>query len=242
MKISFLFSLFFGLSISLYSQSKTTENSKGKLIFSDDFNRLEKDDSKEELGKNWTTNSKNRAQGLKQADLKNGTLHIKMTKTANHAVSVKHDAPFKNGTVQVKFQITDKKGIAFNFNDPAIKNTVWAGHVCQVKITPSSIKITDQKEGIFKLSIHSKKKAGASAREIQELTKGKSKSIKHNCQPNTWYNLTLNFEEETLSVWINDMKVGTHSSLGFAHNPKQNIAFSVASHAIVDDLKIYSKD
>ena len=46
------------------------------LLFSDDFERAEADDTKEEVGKGWGTNSKSRAQGQKQVDLKDGAMHI----------------------------------------------------------------------------------------------------------------------------------------------------------------------
>jgi hypothetical protein len=41
-----------------------------KLIFEDDFERSESDDSKEEIGNGWTSNSAKRAKGNKQVDLK----------------------------------------------------------------------------------------------------------------------------------------------------------------------------
>jgi hypothetical protein len=229
------------LLISLLSTVNILAQNKSSLIFSDDFNRSEKNDLLEELGKNWVTNSKNRAQGIKQADLKNNQLHIKMAKTANHGVSIRHDAPFKNGIVEVKFKITDKKGIAFNFNDPAIKKTVWAGHVCQIKVTPSLIKIVDQKEGVFKLTIHSKRKAGVDKKELQKLLKGKSKNFQRNTAINKWHQIKIKFEDDLITVWIDNEEIGKHKSIGYA-NLKQNIAFAVSGEAAVDDLKIVATE
>ncbi|WP_123803311.1 hypothetical protein [Flavivirga aquatica] len=207
---------------------------KGRLVFSDDFNREETDDTREELGKDWVTNSLKRAKGIKQADLKDNQLHLFKIKEANHAVSARHNAPFKNGFVEVKFMITDKKGINFNFNDPSIKDLAWAGHVCQVKITPN-----DQKEGVFKMSTHIKRKAGASKEEVNKLIKGTINKVKNETLFNTWYAIKIQFTEHILTLYIHGKEIGLHTSSGFA-NIKQNIAFVVDSYAIIDDLVVYS--
>jgi hypothetical protein len=47
----------------------------GKLIFSDDFERNESQELKDEVGNGWGTNSKSRAGGNKQVDLKHADLH-----------------------------------------------------------------------------------------------------------------------------------------------------------------------
>ena len=49
---------------------------RGRLIFEDNFNRNELQEDKEEVGNGWSTNSASRAGGHKQADLRDGTLHI----------------------------------------------------------------------------------------------------------------------------------------------------------------------
>lgn len=53
---------------------------QAELVFQDDFNRSEKDNNKEQLDRGWKTNSKNRAQGVKQADLKDGALYTNLGK------------------------------------------------------------------------------------------------------------------------------------------------------------------
>ena len=93
-------------------------STKGQIVFEDDFERSERDESKEQLDCGWVTNSKKRAAGIKQADLQDGYLRVTMAPHANHGVSVGHDAPFDDGVGQVKFRIHDSKVIEFNFNDP----------------------------------------------------------------------------------------------------------------------------
>ena len=85
---------------------------KGTLVFENDFNRSESDDSKEELSRGWVTNSEKRAAGTKQGDLVGGFLSITMAKHANHGVSVRHDAPFDDGVIQVNFACRMPRGLA----------------------------------------------------------------------------------------------------------------------------------
>ena len=66
----------------------------GNLLFGDAFERSEAADSPERPGKNWGTNSKARAQGVKQVFLRDGALFIKMAAVADHGVSVTQDVDF----------------------------------------------------------------------------------------------------------------------------------------------------
>jgi hypothetical protein len=69
----------------------------GQLIFQDDFERVESQETKDEPGNGWGTNSKSRAKGNKQVDLKDGTMRIFIHAEADHAVSVTHPAEFTDG-------------------------------------------------------------------------------------------------------------------------------------------------
>ena len=71
----------------------------GKLIFQDDFARTESQEKTDEPGNGWGTNSKSRAKGHKQVDLRDGAMYIYLSAEADHAVSVTHAAEFTDGTV-----------------------------------------------------------------------------------------------------------------------------------------------
>lgn len=213
----------------------------GTLIFEDDFNRSEEDDSKEQLGKKWITNSKRRANGVKQADLKDGALSIMMAKVADHGVSVKHAAPFDDGVVKVKFRLHDFKGIGFNFNDPQCKVS-HAGHICHVGVKPKKVDFRDGKTGIFDLKIREKKLAGASKEEIAQLTKGKFAYFDVDLKKDQWYEITILIQGDVMTAWIDDKKIGQLKSEGIDHKVKANLAFAVSGTADVDDLRIWSLD
>lgn len=213
--------------------------SHGRLIFEDRFDRSEADDSKEQLGNGWVTNSKRRAQGVKQGDLKDGMLVITMASVADHGVSIKHDAPFDDGVVRVRFRIHDGKGIGFNFNDPACKSS-HAGHICHVGVKPGAVDLRDGKTGIFEKSIRARRLAGASKEEIARLTKGRFAHAKADVETGRWYEMTIVIRGDEMTVWIDGQQTGRLKSPGIDHEVKQNIAFAVSGTADVDDLRIWS--
>lgn len=213
--------------------------SRGALVFSDDFERSEADDTKEQLGNGWVTNSKRRAAGTKQGDLKEGALTITMAKHADHGVSIKHDAPFDDGVVKVRFRMHDKKGIGFNFNDPKCKVS-HAGHICALQVKPHQVVFRDGKTGIFDKKVRARREAGASKSEIQKLTKGKFRYIKAKLELDRWYEATLRIQGPVMTAWIDGKKIGQLNSEGIDHAVKQNIAFAVSGTADVDDLRIWS--
>jgi hypothetical protein len=211
----------------------------GKLIFQDDFNRKESDDAKEQLGKNWVTNSKKRAKGVKQTDLTGTSVMITMAKVADHGVSMRHDAPFDDGVVQVRFRMFDAKGIGFNFNDPKCKVS-HAGHICHFGVKPKAVTFRDGKTGIFDLKIRAKKLAGASKAEMTKLLKGTLTRKKVNLELEKWHVMTLLIQGDIMTTWLNGTLMGSMKSPGIDHAVKQNLAFAVSGRAEVDDVKIWS--
>lgn len=236
---SFIALVMTSLSLTLAEDVDKLIESRGELIFEDNFDRSEADNSKEQLGNGWVTNSKKRAAGTKQADLKDGTLAITMAKVADHGVSVRHDAPFDDGVVKVRFRMHDRKGIGFNFNDPKCKSS-HAGHICHVGVKPGTVDFRDGKTGIFENSIRAKRLAGASKEEIQKLTKGKFAYRKASVEIGKWHEITIVIQGDEMTAFIDDKQVGKLKSEGIDHRVKQNIAFAVSGVADVDDLRIWS--
>ena len=217
-----------------------------KLLLSDNFNRVEKDDSKEELGKAWITNSERRAKGIKQADLTGEALLITMAKEADHAVSVKHDAPFDDGIVRIRFKMHDKKGIKFNFNDPAARKVTWAGHISKVQVKPNTVIIGDDKTGVFDLKIRAQRQYKNLEKnkkaELNKFLKTKQASYKVDLKTGEWYVITIVNIGPKVTVWIDEKKIGSFESVGLDHKVKQNLAFGVPGSVSIDDIKIWSLD
>ena len=213
-----------------------------KLIFQDSFDRSESDEAQEEVGNGWGTNSKTRANGNKQVDLKDGAMHIYIHKTADHAVSVRHEAEFQNGTVEIRFMLEHPQDtLGLNFADLKLK-TVHAGHLFKVTIGKKKLEISDLKTGPMEAKIHAMKKAGKLTPEIKKVLATKKKIFPCKLEAGKWHGMTVNISGDKVSVTVNGKEAGEFSSEGFAHPTKRMLRLSVPRQAYVDDLKIYSTD
>ena len=215
---------------------------KGKLLLSDDFERTEKDDSKEQVGNDWSTNSRSRAKGEKQVDLKDGALHITRAEVADHGVSVVHEVAFRDATIRLRFKLRPQDDLGINIADMKEKS-VHAGHICMARIRPKKVEITDLKTGRMKKELRDARKAGKKVTAAQQKEiKSKSKYFDTDLAPNKWHQLEVQIKGERMQVSINDKLVGAFSSPGIGHATKSRLRLAVGKQAWVDDVKIWSKD
>ncbi|GAB5560496.1 MAG: hypothetical protein SynsKO_21430 [Synoicihabitans sp.] len=224
-----------------YSSLQLLIAGKGELIYEDDFDREEVDDTIEDLGRpGWVTNSKNQANGVKQADLREGYLNITRAPDSKHGTSVRHDNPFDDGVVMAKFRLHDERGLGFHFNDPNCKVSS-AGHICRVGVAPGKLDFRDGKMGQFNWEIIRKKKAGASKEELKELMQGKRVFFDASIEIGTWHQIAFLIRGDKAVAWIDEKYVGEFVSPGVDHPVKFNLALSVWGEAAdVDDLRIWS--
>lgn len=214
---------------------------RGKLIFEDDFERNESQETKDEIGKGWGTNSRTRAAGNKQVDLKNGAMYIYIHKVADHAVSVTHPAEFRDGSVELRFMLENEKdSLGLNFADLKYKK-VHAGHLFMAKVNPRYVELTDLKTGNMDLKTRELRLAKKLPPELQEQLKTKRKRFPVKLETGKWYTLLVIVSGEELTVKIDGRTVGSFSSAGMAHPTKRLLRLSVPRNAVVDDVKIYAK-
>ena len=214
---------------------------RGKLIFEDDFERNESQETKDEIGKGWGTNSRTRAAGNKQVDLKNGAMYIYIHKVADHAVSVTHPAEFRDGSVELRFMLENEKdSLGLNFADLKYKK-VHAGHLFMAKVNPRYVELTDLKTGNMDLKTRELRLAKKLPAELQEQLKTKRKRFPVKLETGKWYTLLVTVSGEELTVKIDGRTVGSFSSAGSAHPTKRLLRLSVPRNAVVDDVKIYAK-
>lgn len=213
----------------------------GTLIFEDNFDREESDDSKEEIGKGWTTNSKSRAKGEKQVDLDQGAIHIIRAEVADHGVSVVHDQEFKDGVIRLRFKLDDAKDdLGVNIADMKEK-AVHAGHLCMAKIRPRQLEISDLKTGRMKREHRDARQNGKETSEMKKLIATKSKTFPLDLETGTWHQLEVRIEGDTMTVKIDDEVAGEFTSEGIAHPTKRRLRLAVNREAWVDDVEIYGK-
>ncbi|MCC9603086.1 hypothetical protein LOC67_21260 [Stieleria sp. JC731] len=207
----------------------------GERILEDHFDRQEKDDTKEDVGHGWSTNSKSRAKGNKQADLADGALHIYRHEVADHGVSVVHDLDFKNVTIGMKFKISSGDELGINFADMNEKS-VHAGHLCVAKIRPTKLTIIDLKTGRMKLDVHERSKAKTLTPADRKLIKSKEQSFAIDLSKDAWHDLQVQIENETMIVSIDGKKIGSLTSSGIGHDTKSRLRLAVLKNAWVDDV------
>jgi hypothetical protein len=214
---------------------------RGTLIFEDDFNRNESQETKEELIRGWGSNSRKRAKGNKQVDLKDGAMYIYVHKTADHAVSVTHPAEFRDGSVELKFMLEGKSdSLGLNFADLKFKE-VHAGHLFVAKINTKDVQLQDLKTGNMNLKTRELRLANKLTSSLKAELKTRAVKFPNRLTPGKWYGLVVNVNGDTLSVSIDGKHVGSFSSAGIAHPTKRTLRLSVPKNAVVDDLKLFSR-
>jgi hypothetical protein len=214
----------------------------GQLIFQDDFERSESQEKTDEPGNGWGTNSKSRAKGHKQVDLREGAMRIFIHAEANHAVSVTHPAEFTDGAVSLRFMLEDAQdSLGLDFADLEFKE-VHAGHLFAARISPKQVLLQDLKMGNMRLDIREAREARQKLTpEQQQALEGKQKAFPHQTEIGKWHDLAVKIAGEELSVVIDGQPVGSFKSPGIAHPSKKTLRLSVPRNAVVDDVKIWRK-
>ncbi|HRH94769.1 MAG TPA: hypothetical protein PLB55_02485 [Prosthecobacter sp.] len=214
----------------------------GQLIFEDSFDRNESQEQKDEPGNGWGTNSKTRAKGNKQVDLRDGAMYIYLSPEANHAVSVTHPAEFTDGAVSLRFMLEDvKDSLGLDFADAGCKE-VHAGHLFVARINPKQVTLQDLKTGSMRLDISEARQAKQKLTDEQKKAmEGKQKVIPLASDIGKWHDLVVKVAGDELSATIDGKDAGSFKSPGIAHPTKKMLRLSVPRNAVVDDVKIYKK-
>lgn len=215
----------------------------GRLLFEDSFERSESQEKTDEPGNGWGTNSKSRAKGHKQVDLRDGAMYVFTHAEADHAASVTHPAEFRNGVVGVRFMLEDERdSLGLNFADLQCKE-VHAGHLCAVRIGVKDVQLQDLKTGNMRIDIREARQAKQSLNaEQQAAIQGKSKTMPNSLDAGKWYLAEAKIDGDRLSVSIDGRLVGELASPGIAHPTKRMLRLAVPRNAVVDDVRIWRSE
>ncbi len=214
----------------------------GTLIFSDDFARTAPVSKTDDPGNGWATNSKARAKGNRQVELRDGAMYIFISAEADHGVSVTHAAEFTDGAVALRFKLEDPRdSLGLDFADAARKD-VHAGHLFAARVAPKQVLLQDLATGGMRLDIHTARtaKQKLTADQQQSLV-GKDKKIPSTLALNAWHDLLVKISGDELAVTVDGKLVGTLKSPGIAHPTKKMLRLAVPRNAVVDDVKIWKK-
>ncbi|MCF7849248.1 MAG: hypothetical protein K9M45_10380 [Kiritimatiellales bacterium] len=249
-KITLLTALAFALtvcnSMALYGTMVKSKSSpapsvkeQGILIFEDDFERNESQETKDEVGNGWGTNSKSRAKGNKQVDLRDGAMYIYIHAEANHGVSVTHPAEFCDGVVELRFMLEGAKdGLGLDFADQGCKE-VHAGHLIAARVSTKGVTLEDLKTGKMANKIHDMSPEEKKAPDVKKMLAEKGKLFPAEFKTGQWYKLRVEIIGDTLRAEIDGKEVGAFSSEGIAHPTKRVLRLAVPRNVVVDDIKIY---
>ena len=228
-----------GLALFTWSRLAAAD-APGRLIFQDDFARTESQEQTDEPGNGWTTNSKARAKGHKQVDLRDGAMHIFISPEADHAVSVAHAAEFTDGTIALRVMLEDARdSLGLDFADLQCKE-VHAGHLFAVRLTPKQVVFQDLKTGGMRLDIHTARQAKQKlSAEQEQVLKGKQKTVPQTLALGQWHDVLVKVAGDELSVTVDGKPMGSFKSPGIAHPTKRMLRLAVPRNAVVDDVKIW---
>jgi len=209
-----------------------------KLVLEDNFDRNESQEATEEIGNGWTTNSKNRAGGNKQVDLKNGAMHITMHATADHAVAVGHAAEYRDGTVALRFMLEDAQDVlGVDIADPECKE-VHSGHLFKIDVGTTKVVVDDKKTGVMNMKFYEARKAKTLTPEQLAFIAAQKKTFPNTLEVGEWHNMVINVVGDKVCVSIDGKPVASLTSEGVAHPTKRMIRLSVSRQAWVDDVKV----
>lgn len=230
------------LAFAIASTSLLSAADHGQLIFKDDFSRNESQEKTDDPGSGWGTNSKSRAKGDKQVDLKDGAMRIYISARADHAVSVTHPAEFTDGAVGMRFMLEDEKdSLGLDFADLQCKE-VHAGHLFVAKVSTKQVQLVDHKTGGMRLDIQEARKAKSKlSDEQQKALAGKTKNFNLKTEPGKWHDLLVEVKGDELIASVDGKPVGSLHSPGIAHPTKKMLRLSVPKNVVVDDVMIWRK-
>jgi hypothetical protein len=209
----------------------------GVVILQDDFNREEADPLQEQVGNDWGTNSRARAQGVKQVDLVDGAMKITRAKVADHGVSVTHEAAFRDAIIRLRFKLGRGDDLGINIADMNEKS-VHAGHLCVARIRPQQLEISDLKTGRMNLQRRTRRLAGNETEEDKARIQATSFRTPIDLSLDQWHDLEVTIVGDQLTVKLDGELKGVFRSEGIAHPTKSRLRLAVNKNAWVDDVTI----
>ena len=211
-----------------------------KPLFQDSFNRMDASPAIENPGNNWGTNSKSRAQGVKQVFLRDNAMFIKMADVADHGVSVTQDVEFDDAVIRLRVKLGKGDDLGVNIADMQEK-TVHAGHICMPRIRLDSLEIRDLKTGRMRLDLREKSKSKTLTDADRKLLATKEKKFPLSLTADQWHDVEIRIDGPMMTVTIDGTKAGSFTSEGIGHPTKRRIRLAVNREAWVDDVEIFGR-
>ncbi len=219
--------LFFTLSCGLLLNTSFAEQpiaQKGELLFSDDFER-------NELGENWKII-------IPAFEIKEGALFGLQARDDHGSVGRVY-VPMKDLVAEFRFNLAGSKTFNVVFDDKNHKGS-HAGHICRVAVTPTQVRLGDDKEGIMRNDIFEMRRDPNLKAKADEMIKGRGTTVKTTVELDQWHSMKIEIVGDLMQVSLNDVILGQLKSPGIAHLTKESLHFTVNGTGVLfDDLMIW---
>jgi len=222
-----LTSIFLPLSLLAKEPLSKSVATKGKLLFSDDFEKAKSID-------NWTS-------VIPTFTVQDGVLVGSQTRDDHGAVG-RVMVPFTDCIIEFKFRLEGSPGFNAVIDDKNHKGS-HAGHICRVAFAPKQISLGDDKEGIMRNDIFAMRRDPKRKAEADKLLKDRGLVTKQTLEQDSWYSVRIEIVGDTMRVSLDDKAIGLLKSPGLAHETKASFHFTVrGKDAHFDDVKIWAAE
>jgi len=196
---------------------------KGKLLFSDSFDRAD-------LGK-W----KVIIPGFR---VEAGEL-IGTQDKPDHGSVGRLYLPMKDLVMSFRFKLAGSPRFNVVFDDKNYKGS-HAGHIARVAFAQRQIRLGDDKEGIMRNDIFEMRRNPKTRERADQLIEGRGLALKADLKQNRWYTAEIEILGDRMRVWLDGQYLGQLNSPGLAHPTKESVHFTVSGKAVhFDDLRIW---
>jgi len=213
---------------------------KKEMLFSDDFERAE-------LGKAW-------GPVVPTFTLEDGALKGTQTRTVNapaqdgkpalvaHQAVIGTDVPTKDSVIELRFKFAGSTGLSVEFDDRKYTGSHY-GHICMMRVTPTGVILTDQRDGGMKNEIMEMSKDPAKKDERNQLLKGRSATFPMPVEGDKWHNVVFETVGDEMRVTLDGKPAAFLKSSGIEHPTKSKVEFGCMGHdGYFDDIKIWNAE
>ncbi len=191
----------------------TTMTVPGPLLTAENF-------EVDPLGKSWLHH-------YSASTVKDGVLIAAQEEGASHGAVLETLVNFKDAIIQFSFKLEGTTRFNVPIDDKQYKES-HAGHICRLSITPQSIFLGDDKEGVMRNDIFAMRRGTDEEKAAaNKLLKGRSTTVPTPIQPGTWYTVTMEILGDEMLVSLDGKPLGYLQSPGIAHDTKTDFGFTV---------------
>ncbi len=160
--------------------------------------------------------------------VENGELVAAQAPDADHGAVLERLADFRDVVIRFSFQFDGSTRFNVPIDDKQYKES-HAGHICRLSITPTSIFLGDDKEGVMRNDIFAMRRSGdpADKKKADALLEGRNMSIPVKLEKGAWHAITLEILGDEMLVSLDDEPIGYLQSSGIAHETKTDFGFTV---------------